>query len=311
MDISSVLEVMAMEWALSVPRGEALAWAVEPWGINETDPMRDVREVCEGQLGPIKFTRMYFGQEFCEKALPSPKELDEAVALAERLGINFTLVTPYVTEQGLQVVKRLLKQLMRLQPRAEVVVNDWGVLQIMAEDCPTLTPVLGRLLNKILRDPRMFTQRKKPEEAALERFRTSSVAGAPMHDLLTQYKVRRVELDLPPQGLDIHLPDWGYRSSLYFPYGVIMTGRICLLHSWGIENDQKFKVFSGGCNRKCRFYWLEMSDPSHQVTISNNWDILQKGNTIFYREHKAFLKEGLETAIRIGVTRVVMQREPI
>lgn len=300
-----------MEWALSIPRGQALAWIEEPWGGKETGPMADVREVCEGRFGRIKFTRMYFGQEFCEKALPSQRELEHALALAERLGMTFCLVTPYVTEPGLLVVKGLLKQLMRVQPRAEVVVNDWGVLQTLAMDCPTLTPVLGRLLNKLLRDPRMLTHREKPNGEAMERFRTSSLAGAPMQDLLEQYKVRRIELDLTPQGIDQHLMDWGYRSSLYLPYGVIMTGRICLLHSWGLEVHQKFKAVSGGCDRKCRFYWLEMSDPSRQVKKSKDWAILQKGNTIFYREHKEFLKEGLETAARVGVTRLVIQREPI
>lgn len=300
-----------MEWALSIPRGQALGWIEEPWATKENGAMANIREVCEGQFGSVKFTRMYFGQEFCEKALPSQEELDKALILAEQLGMEFTLVTPYVTESGLVVVKELLKQLMRVQPRAEVVVNDWGVLQTIAEDCPTLTPVLGRLLNKLLREPRMATHPNKPDGEALERFRTSSLAGEPMQVLLEQYKVRRIELDLSPQGLSKHLLDWGYQSSLYLPYGVIMTGRICLLHSWGLKGHQKFKAFSGGCDRKCRYYWLKMSDPSRQVKKNKDWVILQKGNTIFYQENKEFLKQGLETATRVGVTRLIIQREPI
>ncbi|HBV88669.1 MAG TPA: hypothetical protein DEF42_18990 [Desulfosporosinus sp.] len=302
-----------MEWALSIPRGQTLAWLDEPWGTKETDhdSLADVREVCEDKFGPVKFTRIYFGQEFCEKALPSPKELDRAMVLAEQRGMKFTLVTPYVTESGLEVVKGLLQRLMRLQPRAEVVVNDWGVLQIIAEDCPTLTPVLGRLLNKLLRDPRMLTHCNKSEGEELARFRSCSLAGVPMQVLLRQYKVRRIELDLSPQGLDNHLTDWGYESTLYLRYGVIMTGRICLLHSWGVEEHQKFKPFSGGCDRKCHFYWLEMFDSSHQVKKSKDWVILQKGNTIFYREEREFLKEGLDIAARVGISRLVIQREPI
>lgn len=302
-----------MEWALSIPRGPALAWIEEPWGVNKSGygSLADVKEVCAGQFELIKFTRIYFGQEFCEKVLPSQKELERALTLAEQLGMKFTLVTPYVTEQGLEAVKGILQQLRQVQPRAEVVVNDWGVLQCMAEECPTLTPVLGRLLNKLLRDPRMLTHSKKMAEEALARFRTCSLAGTPMQDLLNQYKVRRIELDLTPQGLDNHLADWGYQSSLYLPYGVIMSGRICLLHSWGLEEHQKFKTFSGGCDRKCRSYWLEMSDPSHHVKKSKDWVILQKGNTIFYREQKEFMREGLAKATRVGITRLVVQREPI
>lgn len=302
-----------MEWALSIPRGQALTWMEEPWGVRKSGLgfLADVREVCVDRFGPIKFTRMYFGQEFCEKALPSPKELDQGLALAGQLGMKFTLVTPYVTEPGLETVKSLLRQLMQVQPQAEVVANDWGVLQTIAEDCPTLTPVLGRLLNKLLRDPRMLTHLKAPEEESLARFRTCSLAGGPMRNVLDQYQVRRIELDLLPQGLDNNLTDWGYQSSLYLPYGVIMTGRICLLHSWGLEEHRKFKPFSGACDRKCRFYWLEMSDSSHRIKKSKDWTFLQKGNTIFYRQQKEFLKEGLDKALRVGISRLVIQREPI
>lgn len=300
-----------MEWALSIPRGQAVEWTREPWGGDIPSLMADVREVCEERFGPLKFTRMYFGQEFCEKALPSKKELSEALALTERLGLEFTLVTPYVTEPGLAALQELLRQLVRVQSRAEVVLNDWGVLQTVAQDFPSLTPILGRLLNKIVRDPRMLTNQKRPTGEALQRFRSSSLAGPPMQALLDEYKVRRIELDLPPQGLDDHLPDWGYRSSLYLPYGVITTGRICLLHSWGLEGREKFKVFPGGCDRRCRFYWLEMSDPSHQVKQSKDWKILQRGNTVFYREQKEFLSRGLGQAQRIGITRMIIQREPI
>lgn len=300
-----------MEWALLIPRGQAVSWSDEPWGNKENGTLADVREVCEEQFGPIKFTRMYFGQEFCEKALPSQKELDQALIVSGQQEMKFTLVTPYVTEPGLDTVKGLLERLIQVQPRAEVVVNDWGVVETIAKYYPTLTPVLGRLLNKILRDPRLLTHRKKPKGQALERFCTSSLAGEPMQELLEQYKVRRVELDLPPQGLDEHLVNWGYRSSLYLPFGVITTGRICLLHSWGLDEHEKFKVFSGGCDRKCRNYWLEMSDPSQQVKKSKDWLILQKGNTVFYREQKNFLKDGLEKAAKLGITRFVVQREPI
>ena len=132
-----------------------------------------------------------------------------------------------------------------------------------------------------------------------------------MRTLLEQYNVRRIESDLLPQGLDEHLMEWGYQLSLYLPYGVITTGRICLLHSWGMEENLKFMPFSGGCDRKCRFFWLEMTDPSGQVKKNKHWSILQKGNTVFYQQHKDFLKEGLEQGVKVGVSRWVIQREPI
>lgn len=54
-----------------------------------------------------------------------------------------------------------------------------------------------------------------------------------------------------------------------------------------------------------------MSDPSRQVRKSKDWEILQKGNTIFYREQKEFLKEGLDTATKVGITRMAWVYKPI
>jgi hypothetical protein len=308
-----------MEWALTIPRGQALEWLAESADL-EKGPLAAIWEAGEDQFGTINFTRLYFGQEFCEKALPTLKELTKAIETAEQKGMEFTLVTPYVTEEGLSEVKVLLEHLVKLMPQAEVVVNDWGVLEILNQNYPSLTPVLGRLLNKVIRDPRMLAYHKKAQfkisqEKSLEDFcqsyRRSNLAGEPMQALLASYKVTRIEMDLPPQGLDEQLKIWGYDSSLYLPYGVITTGRICLLHSWGVEEKQKFKPFVGACDRKCRYYWLDMADPSGQVPKSKDWTIVQKGNTVFYRENKDFIRKGLAKAAQLGINRVIIQREPL
>lgn len=301
-----------MEWALAIPQGGNLTRLDDPWAETVFTPVPEVRRVVENLFGPVHFTRLYYGQEFCEKALPRINELAEAVQAADRFGMEFTFVTPYVTELALAKVADLLDRLVRLKPRAEVVVNDWGLLYILTQKFPTLVPVLGRLLNKILRDPRLVGHLKNrdPKEA-LEPFQTSYLAGPAMQALLDQFKVRRVELDHPPQGLDPHLPDWGYRSTLYIPLAVITTGRICLLNSWGLDTGEKFKASGKACERKCRDYWLRMADRSGQVRKNKDWRIVQKGNTIFYLQTKDFLTKGLEEAERAGVNRIVFQPEPI
>ena len=311
-----------MEWAVAIPRDQVLGWLDNYFCKNgkelDSDLIAAVWDAGETQFGSSDIRRLYFGQEFCEKALPTLKELDQALEMGEKKGLAFTLVTPYVTEEGLGGVKNLLAQLAKLKPQAEVVVNDWGVLELLVREYPALTPVLGRLLNKVLRDPRLFAHIGKgkctldnTQTKTLENLRQSSLAGEPMQTLLAGYKVKRLEMDLPPQGLDHRLSALGYDLSLYLPYGVITTGRICLMHSWGENDIEKFKPFIGGCERKCRYYWLAMTDPSGQVPKSKDWTIWQKGNTVFYRQNKDFIKKGLEKAKEIGITRVVIQKEPL
>lgn len=71
-----------MEWAMAIPRGEALEWVEEDWGDLKDGTMADILEVGKAQFGSVSFTRMYFGQEFCEKALPTQKELLQALTVS-------------------------------------------------------------------------------------------------------------------------------------------------------------------------------------------------------------------------------------
>ncbi len=45
------------------------------------------------------FSRLYFGNEFCQHLLPSVLEMEEALNFIGAL--DFTFVTPYVTDEGL------------------------------------------------------------------------------------------------------------------------------------------------------------------------------------------------------------------
>ena len=60
------------------------------------------------------FTRLYFGMEFCERLLPSPSQLKKALDFTQKNHLNFTLVTPYVTESGLNKVEKLITLLSEL-----------------------------------------------------------------------------------------------------------------------------------------------------------------------------------------------------
>ena len=74
-----------------------------------------------------EFARLYFGMEFCERLILSVDELQEVVKFVNEKKIDFTLVTPYVTEDGQERVVRLLRKLNDIKPSSEVVFNDWGV----------------------------------------------------------------------------------------------------------------------------------------------------------------------------------------
>ena len=301
-----------MEWALAISHGHNIHYLSDPWQKTAVLDMNQLRKVIEAVAGKINFTRLYFGQEFCEKALPRPKELLLAIDKAIEYGMEFTLVTPYVTEQGLIELKLLFKELVEILPNCEVVVNDWGILHLLNGEFPTLSPILGRLLNKAWRDPRINSYLPiHNQEDFLKPFQSSNLTSPLIKDLLESLKVERVELDNLPQGLDGRIFEMGYLTSLYLPYGCITSGRVCLLGSWGLEVKEKFKASQSNCGQKCRFCWLEMKDTGNKVPDSSEWRILQKGNTVFYLQLDSFLNNSLEQVNSLGIDRIVLQPEPL
>jgi len=149
-----------------------------------------------------------------------------------------------------------------------------------------------------------------PEDRRL--FQTCSLAGSFMQSLMKSFGVNRIEMDNLLQGLDENLPQWGYLVSLYVPYGCITTGRICFFQSWGLRSEDKFQASPQTCGRQCEGQWLEFRESSLLSGPGNpKCQVMQKGNSVFYRQSPAFVKKGLEQAASLGVSRIVYQPEPL
>jgi hypothetical protein len=241
------------------------------------------------------FSRLYTGHEFCERLLPSPRELARTIERAAERGLDLTLLTPYVTEQGLRRVRALLEVLDAKAPGAEVVFNDWGVLRVLSRELPGLRPVLGRLLTKMKRGPRLASLAGAFNAATARYFRSCSLDVPLYRSFLRSRGVARVELDNVLQGLDLELG--GLRASLYVPYGYVATTRLCLAASCdrhGMEDE--VGIFP--CRKECRDYTFELRQRGVPAVQ------LRKGNTVFFENPE--LPGNLE---RGGLDRIVTQPE--
>src|SRR5580700_645621 len=108
-----------MEWSLHI--------------ASAGEHQADVPEEIERVFGPVRFTRTAYGTEFCEHLLPSTDALRAVV----ETGRPLTFLTPYLSDHGIAQLRRLLP----LLQDAEVVFNDWGVLRLLRNEFPHLTPV--------------------------------------------------------------------------------------------------------------------------------------------------------------------------
>jgi hypothetical protein len=244
-----------------------------------------------------EFTRLYFGMEFCERLLPAAQQLKKAVSFAENNHADFTLVTPYVTESGLEQVEKLIIALCDRKPQSEIVFNDWGILHLLREKHYPLKPLLGRLLNKLKRGPRIVPVKDKIPKTALDYFMTPNISIPEVRSFLLQRGITRVECDNLLQGLNLDDIGKELNISLYLPFAYVSTTRFCLMPA--IRDPEEMKIGVLPCNKECRQYAFSLWNPVMMVPL------IRKGNTIFFSNETI-----PEQLIREGkIDRIVVEPE--
>lgn len=238
------------------------------------------------------FERLYFGVEFCQRLIPPRTVLDKALRLTE--AIEFTLVTPYVTDAGLQRLKPLLSRLAEVRPEAEVVINDWGVCQLIKDRYPHFKMVLGRLLVKQKRGPRILSIMSELPQDALEHFRRASADSTPVLNFLESLGIQRIELDNLLQGI---VRKKALPASLYYPYGYITTTRLCLTNSCYRRRPSFRAIFP--CKKDCRLVSFTLTSPQMPV------EIILRGNTQFFYNDRL-----PDNPHQLHIDRIVYEPEP-
>jgi len=234
-------------------------------------------------------SRLYFGQEFCEHLIPRVDELETAYYFARQVGWDFTYMTGCVTDAGLDQVLANLEFVAAQTPAAEVVVNDWGVLSVLAREFPGLQPVLGRLLVKQMRLARFTGNEASPPPISLNGLETSekdirtnqiralrglNLTVPEYRQELARLGVRRIDIDMAPQGVELPADKWGFAVGCYFPWGYVCGGRNCLT-AGTVDPAREFVVVDKPCPRPCR----EVNKVSQRLHLKET--MAQRGNTVF------------------------------
>ena len=239
------------------------------------------------------FDRLYFGHEFCQRLFPSTDQIKRAQHEAASRGKAFTVVTPFVTNAGLALLRKRLQPLLAdgAADAIEIVVNDWGVLNWLHREYPKVPIALGRLLTKQKRGPQIMNMVDRLPAPAVAHFQCSNVDIPRVQRFLESKGVKRVELDNLLQGI---VREGGLPASLYYPYAYISTTRLCLL----VDGDRPGKNFRsiGKCSHECMHYKVTLRHEDMPVPL------VLKGNTQYFRNDK--LPPNLQ---KLNITRLVHQ----
>ena len=236
---------------------------------------------------------VYIGDEFCANRLPTVEQANAFAEYAQKNGIGLALLTPVLVDRQIDEQESLFAKLHDLWPGMEVTVNDWGVLFFLKQRFPGFRLALGRLLNKGLKDPRWKTPEVRFEGAQDDAER--AILGHCTFDQVRFRKkagdlgVRRLERDLFPYRDPTGLGDGDLRTSCYFPFGYVTTGRVCWQASFEQPGRKHFMPVNG-CARPCR---------KRSFTLAHtkaNFPVSQNGNTVFY----LYPSEVLEALFKIS-----------
>lgn len=303
-----------MDWSIHVSSAGDVASglrAIESGSFDCGSKLAPVVELTwkliDEYFGEPRFSRCVYGNEFCEHLIPQSKQLEDVCNAARGQGLTVTLLTPYVSDSGIDALRPLFESLSDAGEACEVVFNDWGVLNLLRREFPTLTPVQGRLMNKSLRDPRVtgvYAASDAPAPALVS-LRRSNLDCASYTQLLSELGVGSVELDNLPQGVDLSFGETGIKASAYVPFGFISTSRICM--AAGIHYDKRDKFQPGApCHHECQTHLLEYA---YTNTPFDNRDqkFYLKGNTYFYHHTESMLRSLFEQARAGLIDRMVFQ----
>lgn len=256
-----------------------------------------------------KISGIYYWSDNCEYLVPTKEEAK--IAYEKFLEFNkiyppfktriFTLVTPYVGNKMLEVLSDTLEYLNSLSPKSkiEVVINDYGTLNLINKKFLNLKPVIWRIIHKTLKNPLIDTygyeahpsgeliKNKNSQEISSLReiivknqkefYATSELSLAVYKDFLNKYEIENVWIDYLENREKLYHIDnyWDKNLDIYYPWAIVFTGRLC--DTCGIKNPMKWMYATPDiCPRWCKDYDIFYN-------IKTTWySLTQRGNS-WYR----------------------------
>ena len=205
-----------------------------------------------------RFTRIYYGSETCDLLIPSQSDIDALQKVQTKLKIDFTIVTPYLTQQNFSLVEKLFKYLAIHSPCAEIVINDWGALNLITERYPRFRVIWGRILNNQKRgfffadqkttNPPLVKNLKMLKKDDRKYLKASILQNGYATQLLKNMHIKRIGLDNVTQGLLLGM-DRDIKIDLYYPYCYITSSPYCLTRTLSMK-PLPFKRIEQ-CNKIC------------------------------------------------------------
>lgn len=230
-----------------------------------------INELSELKLWHPQYTRLYFGNEFCNWRIPPLGEFEKIVEFVHAKNIALTMVTSYCNDSEIFQYRQIIEHIIQGCPEPEIIINDWGMYRV-CRDLP-LKMALGRLLVKQKRDPRIAEFIGTFPAQARKRVRDIGLNKS-LLNFLRQENIKRIELDNVSQGLDLTDINNGFNFSLHIPFVYITLSRYC---KFNMKRPGEGLRFSSCINKRCAT--IEIFNKNIKSPI------FMRGNALFYKNY--------------------------
>lgn len=224
-----------------------------------------------------RFQRIYFGNEFCPSLIPSPEEVKKVLNFATKHHLKFSLLTCQVNDYFL---KKFFKIFPLLGKENEIILNDWGILNIIKKKFKELLPscVLGKFLTNNI---------NLIHDSAQELLRKQGFSSVSLNRL--EVEGRNFKFDFTNFFTILGRPHPKFKISVYYPYSYLATttASLCLTAHCDKVNGTRSHQNNFSCQKECQKYTFLADHPSRKGK-----KIILKGNTWFIKQPLfAFIKK--------------------
>ncbi|NME82139.1 hypothetical protein [Clostridium sp. SM-530-WT-3G] len=240
--------------------------------------------------------RVYIGNEFCHNLFPEVNLLIKMMDKAESNNLNITLCFTYLRDSLIEKTEEIIDKVYNWckenKKQIEIVINDWGMIELLKDKQDYINICLGVLLNKRKKDPRYMYKKGYKENKNL--IAENSLNSTVFRGFLKDNKIERYEYENCGYRMDIAEGN----HSMHIPFYVTNTSQYCPLYAMCKHQNRGKQELVTNCPKYCKDYVF--SYPKHLKMVGRYNSLFAFDDTLLKDKNK------LEYYINSGIDRIVM-----
>lgn len=242
-----------------------------------------------------EISRLYIGNEFCHNLFPTLELLlammDKAREEGLEITISFTYMREYLIDNTRETLKEIYNWCEKMDTRVEIIINDWGMLELLKDKSKYFKISLGILLNKRRKDPRYIYKKGYGED--IEIIRKNNLNSNIFSEFLKKNLIERYEYESCGYKVDIAKGN----HSLQMPFYQTNTSQYCTLYAMCTKIDRGKQKLVKNCARYCEKYCFIYPKHLKMIGMYNSLFAFYEGILKDFNELEYYIDKGIDRIV--------------